>query len=403
VTNASPKLKRTLTLPLLSLYGLGVTVGAGIYVLIGETAAIAGPYAPVSFAVAAFVVGFTAYSYAELSTRFPVSAGEAAYVEAGLQRVWLARLVGLAVALSGIVSASAVAIGAGSYLSALTGIPGTTLTAAAVVSMGLIAWWGITQSVTLAAIITVIEILGLVAVVFWALTMVTPQGVSVPELIPALSGDHWAGIGAASLLAFFAFVGFEDMVNVAEEVRDPRRTMPRAITITLVVATALYIAVAASVLIALPLEEFTGSEAPLTLVFASAPPAIQTGFAAIAVVATVNGVLIQMVMASRVLYGMADRGQLPHALAHISVRTRTPDVATLLVVVVILGLSATVPIAELAGSTSQIVLGVFASVNLSLIGLKLRQVPPGDGFVVPMIVPILGLATSIALFATSWL
>ncbi|MEX0338079.1 MAG: APC family permease [Arenibacterium sp.] len=400
ITEDGSTLKRTLTLPLLALYGLGVTVGAGIYVLIGETAALAGPYAPAAFMIAAIVVGFTAYSYAELSTRMPVSAGEAAYVEAGLKRVWLARLTGLAVATSGVVSAAAVAIGAGGYLAGLTGLPTPTLTAGVVLVMGLIAWWGITESVTIAAVITVIEILGRICVIYWGFGVAESEGRDLSDMIPPLSGDHWAGLGAASLLAFFAFVGFEDMVNVAEEVKDPRHTLPRAITITLVVATLLYVAVAAAVLYALPLERLAGSEAPLMLVFDAAPRGVQVTFAAVAAVATVNGVLIQIVMASRVLFGMADRGQLPAALAYISPMTRTPATATFLVVAIIFVLSSFFPIAELAGGTSQIVLCVFILVNLSLLAMKLSKSPSGDAFSVPIIIPILGTLTSLGLLAT---
>ncbi len=160
-----PKLRRALTTPLLTLYGLGVTVGAGIYVLFGTAADIAGPYAAYSFLVASLVVSLTALSYAELATRYPVSAGEAAYVEAGFQRNWMAVLVGLSVAASGVISASAVAIGAASYLNALTGLGTALLTIIVVLAMGLIALWGITQSVFVAAVITVIEISGLLFVV----------------------------------------------------------------------------------------------------------------------------------------------------------------------------------------------------------------------------------------------
>ncbi|MFT5945566.1 MAG: APA family basic amino acid/polyamine antiporter, partial [Yoonia sp.] len=144
-----------------------MTVGAGIYVLVGATAAQAGPYAPVSFLIAAFVIAFTAFSYAELSTRYPVSAGEAAYVEAGFNAKWLATIIGLAVALSGMVSAAAVSIGAASYLHDLTQISQNVLTVAVIGAMGLIALWGITQSVMVAAIITVVEISGLIAVIIW--------------------------------------------------------------------------------------------------------------------------------------------------------------------------------------------------------------------------------------------
>ncbi|MFK7963597.1 MAG: APC family permease [Burkholderiaceae bacterium] len=397
----SVSLKRTLTLPLVALYGLGVTVGAGIYVLIGETAALAGAYAPMAFMIAALVVGFTAFSYAELSTRYPVSAGEAAYVQAGLRRVWIAQAVGLAVATSGIVSAAAVAIGAGGYLASLLTVPAGFATTVIILLMGLVAWWGITESVASAAIITVIEVLGLGFVIAWGFGAAEPAGVSLAEMIPPLQGSHWLGIGAASVLAFFAFVGFEDMVNVAEEVKNPRKVLPQAIATTLVVATLIYIAVVAAVLMTVPLTDLAGAKAPLTLVFADAPGWVQNSFSAVAVLATINGVLIQMIMASRVIYGMADRGQLPSALAQISPLTSTPGHATALVVAIVLALTQLVPIERLAGYTSQIVLCVFVFVNLSLIAIKRQSSSVGDYFNVPLAVPILGVVTSLALLAIS--
>jgi APA family basic amino acid/polyamine antiporter len=399
-TEAAPtdKLRRALNTPLLTLYGLGVTVGAGIYVLVGATAAAAGPYAAVSFLVAALVVSLTALSYAELATRFPVSAGEAAYVEAGFRAGWLAVVVGLAVAASGMISASAVAIGAASYLHALTGLAPGLLTVAVVLSMGLVAMWGIAQSVMVAAVITVVEISGLLFVIGWGLTVPDPQGFPVAQMIPPLDADAWRAILAASLLAFFAFVGFEDMANVAEEVKDPVRTLPRAILLTLVIATVLYLGTSVAVLMIVPLDTLAVSAAPLALVFAGAPGTVQQGFAAVAIVATVNGVLIQMIMASRVLYGLADRGQLPACLAWVPRRTQTPVAATLAVIALILVLTQTLPIDVLAERTSQIVLLVFCLVNLSLILLRLRQGKSGGHFRGPLIVPILGVTTSVMLF-----
>lgn len=397
------KLRRALNVPLLTLYGLGVTVGAGIYVLVGATAAEAGVFAPISFVIAAIVVGFTAFSYAELSTRYPVSAGEAAYVEAGFSSAALATVVGLAVAMSGLVSAAAVSLGAASYLHGLTGAPEAVLTVCVVITMGVIALWGITQSVMVAAVITVIEVSGLLFVMIWGFGFADPSGVGLTDILPPLTGPHWAGIGAASLLAFFAFVGFEDMANVAEEVKDPVHTMPKAIVWTLVLATVLYIGTTTAVLMAVPLGALSASAAPLSLVFASAPDTVQQGFGIIAIVATVNGVLIQMIMASRVIYGLADRGHLPKALAHVSVRTQTPDLATLAVVSAILLLALTFPIDALAERTSQIVLGVFVLVNLALIRLKLRGPSTEPHFRVPVIVPVMGVATSLLLFATAFL
>jgi len=400
---AAPTLRRSLTLPLLTLYGLGVTVGAGIYVLIGMTAAEAGPYAWVAFLLAAVVVGFTAFSYAELATRYPVSAGESAYVDAGFGRANLAAVVGILVAASGLVSASAIAVGASYYLGGLTGAPTAALVVGIVATMGLLAWWGITQSVMVAGIITLIEIFGLIFVITWAMALSERAGVPAMDLVPPLQGSHWAGIVGATVLAFFAFIGFEDMVNVAEEVEDPRRTIPSAIIYTLVIATILYLATCIAVLLSVPMEALAGSTAPLTLVFADAPDAVQLGFAAIAVVATVNGVLIQMIMVSRVIFGMADRGLLPAFFARLSVRTRTPSVATAFVALCILGLSLFLPIERLAEWTSQIVLSVFVSVNLALIAIKRRAEPASDHFSVPFLVPVFGTFTSIALLATSLL
>ncbi len=398
-----PKLRRALTTPLLTLYGLGVTVGAGIYVLVGTAADIAGPYAAYSFLVASLVVSLTALSYAELATRYAVSAGEAAYVEAGFQRNWMAVLVGLSVAASGVISASAVAIGAASYLNALTGLGTALLTIIVVLAMGLIALWGITQSVFVAAVITVIEISGLLFVVGWGLSINDPQGYAVSEMVPPFQMNTWRGIFAASLLAFFAFVGFEDMANVAEEVKDPVRTIPRAILLTLVLATVLYLATSMTVLLVVPIDHLSSSAAPLALVFTETPTLIKQGFSSVAIVATVNGVLIQMIMASRVIYGLADRGHLPNVLATVPRATQTPVVATLLVVATILLLTQALPIGILAERTSQIVLGVFVLVNMSLILIKTKPDTAEAHFRVPPIVPILGVVSSTLLFGAGFL
>jgi len=211
------------------------------------------------------------------------------------------------------------------------------------------------------------------------------------------------GNGFTYNLAFFAFVGFEDMANVAEEVKDPLHTMPRAILWTLVLATVLYIGTTTAVLMAVPLETLSASAAPLLLVFADAPAPLQQGFSLVAIVATVNGVLIQMIMASRVLYGLADRGHLPKPLAYVSPKTQTPVVATLVVGLTILLLALTFPIDALAERTSQIVLFVFVLVNLALIRIKLAGAPADQHFRVPMAVPVLGVGTSLLLLATGLL
>lgn len=397
----SAKLKRALTMPMVVLYGLGVTIGAGIYVLIGATTAEAGSFAPISFLVAALVVAFTALSYAELSTRYPVSAGEAAYVEAGFRRSWLATGVGLLVAASGIVSAAAVSIGAASYLSEFWPVSEAFLTFGIVGVMALIAVWGIAQSVAIAAVITLIEISGLLFVMYWGFSVAEQNGVPFSQTLRPTELGHWVGIGSASVLAFFAFVGFEDMANVAEEVQEPTRTMPKAILWTLVLATLLYIGTTIAVLVAVPIVALVSSPAPLTLVFENAGESTKKAFSMIAVVATVNGVLIQMIMASRVVYGLADRNHLPAFLAKVWTSTQTPAIATLVVAALIAVLAQSLPIGALAERTSQIVLFVFVMVNLALIRLKISDKVSDEAFHVPLSIPVLGVVTSTGLLVVS--
>ncbi len=392
-------LRRRLTLPLLILYGLGVTVGAGIYVLVGTTAAQAGVYAPTAFLAAAIVVAFTGFSYAELSARFPVSAGEAAYVKAGLRSNRMALIVGLAVASVGIISASAITVGASAYLQDLTGVDSRLLTVFIALVLCGVAVLGVLESVAMAAVFTVVEILGLFLVLAFGLGSHPELLMQLDRLVPPLEGEVWLGIGAASLLAFFAFVGFEDLANIAEEAIDPDRNMPKAIIWTLILATFLYLAVVSVVVLTVPIDDLAVSAAPLNLMFTDASPTLRASFNLIASVATLNGVLIQMIMSSRVIYGLAKQGQLPEKLSYVYPRTNTPVVATVLVTGVVLLLSLFLPIERLAELTSQIALAIFATVNLSLSFLKRRHAQSEVGFTVPMVVPIIGFVTCLLLFA----
>ena len=388
-------LKRSLTLPLLTLYGLGVTIGAGIYVLVGAAAAKAGMYAPVSFIIAAGAVAFTGLSYSELGTRFPVSAGEAAYVREGFRSPALSLIVGLMVAASGIISSAAVAIGAAAYIHQFVPLPPDLLAALVIALVGLVAAWGIFESVSIAALFTLVEVGGLCFVVYYGLSANPDALQNAADLIPPFEAGAWAGIFSASLLAFFAFVGFEDIANVAEEAVRPARNMPLAIILTLIIATAFYVAVVAVTVLVVPLDELSVSAAPLALVFGPAGPLTATIFRIIAIIATVNGILIQIIMASRVIYGLADQGSLPGILGRVSPLTRTPLVATAAVVAIVLALALLVPIAELAETTSRVVLTVFAMVNLALLRLKWTAAASDrEVFTVPAWIPVAGLLAS---------
>lgn len=404
LTSQTPTLSRRLNLMHLVLYGLGVTVGAGIYVLIGVTVTEAGQYAPISFLLAALVVGFTGFTYSELSTRFPVSAGEAVYVREGLGARRLALAVGLLVAASGVVSAAAIAIGAAAYMANLVPFSSMVLTAVIIITLGVAAVWGILESVTFAAILTLLEIGGLTAVVIYGFAIKPDLLTDMASLVPPFELKTWAGISSAGLLAFFAFIGFEDLANVAEEAKSPQTNMPRAIILTLISATLIYLIVVSVVVLSVPLDQLKSSASPLMLVFDNAGEPVKATFNLIAAFATINGVLIQIIMASRIIYGLASQGQLPKRLAYIHPVRRTPLMATALVVIIILLMALVLPIGKLAELTSQIALIVFAFVNLSLIRIKLTGKPAkGDYFRVPLWVPIFGFITCVLLLASGFI
>lgn len=386
-------LKRRLSLSLLVFYGLGITVGAGIYVLVGLAAAEAGRYTPVSFLLAAGVVAFTGLSYAELSTRYPVSAGEAAYVESAFGLRSLTLLIGLAIAAAGLVSSSTIAIGASGYLGELTAFPQTALVILIVLILSGLAAWGILESVTIAAVFTLIEIAGLVFVVIYGIIIQPDIVHEIGSLVPPFEPAAWGGIVGGGVIAFFAFIGFEDLANVAEEAEAPERNMPRAILLTLIVSTVIYLAVAAVVVLSVPMDELKQSTAPLSLMFSDDAAWARGMITLIAGIATLNGVLIQMIMSSRVIYGLADRGYLPRPLARVSPTTRTPLVATGLVAAIILVLVLLIPVEALAELTSQIVLVVFITVNFALVWLKRKGTPLSQaGYKVHISIPCIGAA-----------
>jgi len=268
VVAAPTELRRALTLTHVVLYGLGVTIGAGIYVLVAAAASRAGMHAPIAFVAAGLLMGLTGLSLAELGVRMPVAAGEAAYARAAFHSERIAAFVGLLCIAMSLVSAATISVGAAGYIAVFIPAPDKVLIAAVVLSMGAIAARGILESVSFAGVMTLIELGGL-AMVIVAGFLFEPDVISrVPEVLP-LTADAgvWSGIFTASLLAVFAFIGFEGIVNIAEEVKDPSRTLPRAIIYTLAISTILYVLVMWVALIAVGPAELAASNAPIALVF----------------------------------------------------------------------------------------------------------------------------------------
>lgn len=390
-------LKRALGLAPLTYYGLGTIVGAGIYVLVGKVAGHAGLYAPIAFLVAGLIAAFTAFSYAELAARYPHSAGEAVYVHEGLRLKSLSMLVGALIAASGIVSCATLVNGFVGYLDVFVRLPRWLAIGVAVAALWALASWGIRESVRAATAITLIEIGGLLFVLVVAAPGLASLPQRLPELLPPAEASVWSAILLGSFIAFYAFLGFEDMVNVAEEVREPQRNLPRAIFLALGIATLLYLLVALAAVLSFPPAELARSSAPLADMYVRATGETPLLISLISLFAVLNGALIQIIMGARVLYGMSRHGWLPRRLARVSPRTRTPLFATAVVSLTVLGLALWFPLLSLAKATSLLLLVVFALVNLALLRLKLR-IPVVEGVrCYPRWVSAAGLISSVGL------
>ena len=384
-----PKLRRSLSLLMVTFYGLGTIIGAGIYVLVGKVASEAGQFAPAAFLVAALLAAFTAFSYAELVARYPRSAGEAVYVQSAFNWPLLSRLVGFLIVVVGIVSTATLANGFVGYLDRFIELPAWLTISVLIIGLGMLAGWGINQSVGFAALLTVVEIIGL-AIVLWAARGVIPD---LPQhfgtLLPSPDALVWQGVLLGAFVAFYAFIGFEDMVNVAEEVKDPSRTLPTAIVITLIITTVLYVLVTMTAVAGLPLQQLANSEAPLADMYTHFSGQPATVIVIIGLLSVLNGILVQIIMATRVLYGMSSQGWLHSWFSRIHLGTKTPLNATLVVIIVTLILAISLPLLTLAKLTSFVTLIVFTLMNISLWRVKVID-KSYRGFNIPLIVPIVG-------------
>ncbi len=397
--DASPRLVRSLTLTHAVLYGLGVTIGAGIYVLVGIAAGRSGMHAPLAFIGAALVMAFSAASFAELGTRMPVSASEAAYVQAAFGRDWLSLGVGLLVVATATVSAATISAGSAGYLAVFLPVAAPWIISGVVLAMGIVACLATAQSVTFAGIMTLVEVGGLVMIIVAGLSHGTDVVTRLPEIWPSV-GDStaWIGLAGTALIAVFAFIGFEHLVNVAEELKEPNRTLPRALFLTLGLTALLYALVVWIAVTAVPPQELARSSAPLALVFEKLSGMPLVVMSAIATVATLNGVIVHMIMIARVIYGLAYQGNLPKRLTKLNSVTHTPLLATAIGVCAILVLALAVPLAGLADLTARFTLVVFAIVNLALIRIKSRnEIPPTGAFICPRWIPFAGLVSNVLL------
>jgi amino acid transporter len=349
-------------------------IGGGIYALTGKIAGEAGMYAPFSFALSACLAFLTALSYAELSSRYPVSAGEVKYVSVAFSKKLFASLVGWLIIFTGIISAAALCNATAGFIMEFINLPQKLITVALILSLGFIAIWGISQSVWTITIITLIEIGGLLLVIFSGWDHLTSLNTRWVEIIPPLQMDSmaiWVGIFSATFLAFYAFIGFEDMVNISEEVKNVKHTMPVAIISCISITLIIYCLVITVAVLSVPPAQLAQSNAPMRDIMESTGQSMSpTIMIFISLMATVNGALVQMIMGSRVLYGMAKERKAPLFLKEISSQTRTPIKATMLIVLFILIFAVMLDLTTLARITSLIVLFIFACVNAALLKIK---------------------------------
>jgi amino acid transporter len=393
------ELKRSVTLPFLVLYGIGTMVGAGFYALMGKVVGEAGMAAPVAFVLTGALAALSALSFAELSSRFPVSAGAAQYVREGFGSIPLSTVTGWLVILTGVVSAATMTVASVGFLRDMVPLNETLGILLFVLAMTGIAAWGIGESVAVVTVITLVEVGALVYVCGINLDALGALPTRWPELLPTAASGGWLGIFAGAFLAFYAFIGFEDMVNMAEEVKDVRRVMPLAILISIGLTTFLYVAVILVAMLALSPERLAASATPVAEL-AGDGWLSGAGLRLVSLMTGINGALVQVIMAARVAYGMARREQGPRWMAAVNPVTRTPVRSTLMAGGIIAALALFFPLTTLAKATSAIILLIFAGVNLALWRVKGRDPDPcGVGPRYPRWLPLTGFVVSLSVLA----
>ncbi len=387
--NSREALRRVITFWPLLFYGLGVIIGAGIYVALGEVIIRAGSAAPLSFLMAGICAALTGICYAELAARYPDAAGAAAYVQKAFKSHIFGFAVGLMTTIAAAVSAAAIAHGAVSYISDIVPIRDKIAFAILIVFFGLISGSGVKTSVFIAAIFGALELLGLITAFGMGVYRAEATQVSTILDLEALSPK---GIFAGAFIAFFAYVGFETLVNMAEEVKDAPRVIPRSILAAIAVSVVIYCAIALAAIAG----GATG-QTPLSSLFTGK---VAIAFSVIAFFLIGNGTLVQITMISRLFYGMARLGSLPNRLGRVNRHTGTPILATLCATFIILLIGLILDFKNLLAIVNYLTLSIFIAVNCALIKIHGTQ-PRALTFRSPRWVPYAALALSFAMIAST--
>ncbi|MBI2783758.1 MAG: APC family permease [Gammaproteobacteria bacterium] len=380
------------------IYGVGNMLGAGIYGLVGKAAGELGNMVWLGFFASMIAAGLTGLSYASLGSRYPRAAGAAYITHRAFGITAISYVVGLAVTMSGLTSLAAASQVFANYAHEMfTDVPIKWVVVVFILTLTVVNYVGMRESAWVNAICTAIEAGGLLLVVavgarYWgsvdyfdASSLKNPGGDFSVSLM--LSG---------AVLTFYAFIGFEDLLNISEEVRNPRRNFPIALLAALGIAATLYMAVCITAVSVVPHAQLAAASGPLVEVVRIAAPWVPPAlFTVVAMFAVTNTALLNYIMGSRLVYGMARQGLLPALLGRLHPRRNTPHVAILLLLMIVLGLALVGDIKALASATSLLLLGSFTLVNLALVVLKRRPGEPRGGFEVPLAVPLGGALVAV--------
>ncbi|MDH3191224.1 MAG: amino acid permease [Nitrosopumilus sp.] len=390
-------LSRNIGLFHLTMYGVGLILGAGIYVLIGEAAGLAGNALWISFILGAIVATFAGLSYSELIGLFPRAAAEYIFVKEGFRSNFIGFIIGWLTIFTSIIVAATVALGFGGYMEQLTGIPLLISALTILGVLSLVNFIGIKESAWINTIFAIVTISGLGIIIFIGF------GIPIESEINYFENPFGvSGIILAFVLVFFAFIGFEDIANVAEEVKRPTKTMPRGIMLSVLITTIIYILVSLASIRIVGWQQLAESSAPLAIV-AQQRLGEQGHFvlSIIALFATASTILITLIAGARIFYGMARDGSLPFKLGFVYHKTKTPWLAIILIFVAAVGFSFIGDILIVANIVVFAVVVTFAMINLSVILLRYVRSDLVRPYKVPVnigkfpILPLFGLGATI--------
>ena len=387
-------LNRVISQRMLLVFVLGDVLGAGIYALVGVVAGETGGAIWTAFLLATVLALLTAFAYAELVTKYPRAGGAAVFVHRAFSLPFVTFIIAFAVMASGIASAATLSRAfAGDYFAEFIDLPVVLVALAFLLVVGLINFRGISESVKLNMGLTAVEVVGLAIIILIGIVALA-GGTGEPSRnlsFPEGSNVALAILGGAAL-SFYALIGFEDSVNVAEETHNPARTFPRALFGGLLIAGVVYLLVTFTASMVVPTGQLTESDGPLLEVVRQGPLGIPTQlFSLIALLAVSNGALINLIMASRLVYGMANQGIVPSPFGRVHRTRRTPYVSIIFTTALAMLLATLGDLSDLAGTTTTLLLFVFIAANVAVLVLRRDRVPH-EHFVTPSFIPILGIA-----------